>query len=242
MSAAAHEGGVSRWLIVNADDFGLTAGVNAGIIESHERGIVTSTSLMVDMPGAEDAARLAHRHPALSVGIHVDLTGEGVPRSLDLSDTRACRRDIRSQLECFHRLLDRPPTHVDAHHNVHRLPALTQLFVDLAGELDVPLREHAPVRYFPDFYGQWDDGLSHPEWISPENLVHMLSDEVGPGITELSCHPGRVDDALGSPYRIEREVELATLCHPLVRQHAERSDLQLVSYAEVLEMARGAQR
>src|SRR5512144_520435 len=62
-----------RYLIVNADDFGLSAGVNRGIIRAHEQGIVTSASLMVRWPAAADAARYALQHPRLSVGLHLDL-------------------------------------------------------------------------------------------------------------------------------------------------------------------------
>ncbi len=62
-----------RCLIVNADDFGVTAGVNRGIAEAHERGIVTSASLMVRYPAAAEAAQYARRHLELSVGLHVEL-------------------------------------------------------------------------------------------------------------------------------------------------------------------------
>ena len=62
-----------RYLIVNADDFGLSAGVNRGVIEAHERGIVTSASLMVRPPAAAEAAADARAYPELSLGLHVDL-------------------------------------------------------------------------------------------------------------------------------------------------------------------------
>jgi hopanoid biosynthesis associated protein HpnK len=62
-----------RRLIVNADDFGLTAGVNRAIVEAHARGIVTSSTLMANGPAFEDAARLAKTVPLLSVGCHVVL-------------------------------------------------------------------------------------------------------------------------------------------------------------------------
>ena len=61
------------YLIVNADDFGQSPGVNRGVIAAHERGVVTSTSLMVRWPSAAAAAAYAREHPALSVGLHVDL-------------------------------------------------------------------------------------------------------------------------------------------------------------------------
>ena len=91
------------------------------------------------------------------------------------------------------------------------------------------------VRYFPDFYGQWDDGETHAEWISPSNLIRML-DDIGPGVTELSCHPGLCDPALDSPYHRERELELRTLCDPIVRRHVRESDLVLINYEDVLRM------
>jgi predicted glycoside hydrolase/deacetylase ChbG (UPF0249 family) len=66
----AHAAG--RFLIVNADDFGLTSGINRGIIEAHEHGIVTSASLMVRYPAAREAADYAKAHPELSVGLHFE--------------------------------------------------------------------------------------------------------------------------------------------------------------------------
>src|SRR5688572_28379081 len=68
-----------RHLIVNADDFGFSPGVNRGIAEAHERGIVTSASLMVRWPAAAAAASYARARPELSVGLHLDL-GEWVLR------------------------------------------------------------------------------------------------------------------------------------------------------------------
>jgi hopanoid biosynthesis associated protein HpnK len=62
-----------RRLIVNADDFGFTAGVNRGIVEAHRRGIVTSSTLMANGPAFEDAVRLAKSVPRLSVGCHIVL-------------------------------------------------------------------------------------------------------------------------------------------------------------------------
>ena len=53
--------------------FGLSEGVNRGIIRAHEQGIVTSASLMVRYPAAAEAARYALQHPRLSVGLHLDM-------------------------------------------------------------------------------------------------------------------------------------------------------------------------
>ena len=67
-------------LIINADDFGLTPGINRAIAELHDAGAVTSATLMADGPAFEDAVALAQARPALSVGCHVVLT-DGMPVS-----------------------------------------------------------------------------------------------------------------------------------------------------------------
>jgi len=67
-----------RRLIVNADDFGLTEGVNRGIVEAHQRGMVTSTTLMANSGAFEHAVTLARSNPNLSVGCHLVLV-DGSP-------------------------------------------------------------------------------------------------------------------------------------------------------------------
>src|SRR6266852_9048387 len=67
-----------RRLIVNADDFGFTAGVNRAIVEAHSCGVVTSSTLMANGPAFADAAQLSKTVPKLSVGCHVVLT-DGAP-------------------------------------------------------------------------------------------------------------------------------------------------------------------
>src|SRR5271155_2028633 len=69
-----------RKLIINADDFGLTAGVNRGIVEAHNDGVVSSATLMANGPRFEDAVALARSTPSLSVGCHVVLV-DGTPVS-----------------------------------------------------------------------------------------------------------------------------------------------------------------
>jgi len=67
-----------RRLIINADDFGLTTGVNRAIIEAHSQGVVTSTTLMANGPAFEDAVQQARSSSKLSVGCHVVLV-DGSP-------------------------------------------------------------------------------------------------------------------------------------------------------------------
>ena len=67
-----------RRLIINADDFGFTAGVNRAIVEAHSRGVVTSATLMANGPAFAEAADLAKTVPKLSIGCHAVLT-DGEP-------------------------------------------------------------------------------------------------------------------------------------------------------------------
>ena len=62
-----------RYLIVNGDDFGQSPGINRGVIEAHENGIVTSASLMVRRPAARQAVTYVEDHREMSLGLHLDL-------------------------------------------------------------------------------------------------------------------------------------------------------------------------
>ena len=220
-----------RICIINGDDFGASSGINRGIIEAHRDGILTSTSLMINMPGSEEAVELSAANPGLSVGLHVNFTNEGDP-VIDIADTEAARVELDRQYQLFVDRMGRPPTHIDSHHNVHRSPNLAPLFLELADRQGLFLREHSPVRYFSNFYGQWE-GESHPEHISPERLVIVLETEIGPGFTELACHPGYVADGFESEYAVEREIELRSLCNTTVKQRIAELNIELVNYSQV---------
>jgi chitin disaccharide deacetylase len=225
-----------KYLIVNGDDLGAGAGINRGILEAHRNGILTSASLMVNMPGSVEAAELARAAPGLSVGLHVDLSDEGGASAVDLADMDACRRELGRQLERCRTLLGKLPTHIDSHHNIHRRNELRPLFVELARTHGIPLREHSAARYFSSFYGQWS-GESHLEHIGVDSLCRMLRDEVGEGVTELACHPGLPDPEFQSGYSVERETEVRTLCDPAVRAHLATLGIRLIGFRDLARIA-----
>jgi chitin disaccharide deacetylase len=221
---------VSRTLVVNADDFGASEGVNRGIVHAHVHGIVTSTSLMVTGRAREEAAQLAREHPELGVGLHWDLDGDRV----GLENADAVRDELARQLDVFETLVGRPPTHFDSHHHVHRRPEVAPIAQELAAPLGAPLREDGRVRYVGGFYGQWEWQVTDLEHVRPEFLIWILHNEVDEGWTEIGCHPGFVTDDFSSVYLAEREVEVETLTDPRVRAEIRALGIRLASYADLL--------
>jgi chitin disaccharide deacetylase len=222
-----------RNLIVNADDFGYSAGINRGIVECHTNGIVTSTSLMVTGYAVEQAVELSHEHPCLGIGLHWDVWGED-ERDFDLDDEGAVRDEFDRQLDAFQRLLGRLPTHVDTHRHAHRKwnAQLMPLFRELVEPLGVPLRDDGPVRFVGDFYAQWQWKVTDLDHVSVPFLERLIREQVDDGWTEISCHPGYVIGDFSSVYLEEREAEVSTLTDPRVRRAVDEEGVRLASYAD----------
>ena len=234
-----------RYLIVNADDFGQSPGVNRGIIEAHEQGIVTSTSLMVRWPGAAEAAAYSRTHPKLSLGIHIDL-GEWVFRQdswvalyevVPPGDASAVEQEVSRQFAAFQRLAGRPPTHIDSHQHVHLEEPVRSAVLVIAEKLEIPVRHCSSlVRYCGEFYGQTADGSALPDLISLDALIKILA-ALEPGFTEMATHPGMGDD-LDTMYCSERAKELKVLCDPRIRAALDEMGIELRSFANIAQQKR----
>lgn len=221
-----------RNLIVNADDFGASEGVNRGIVDCHNRGVVTSTSLMVTGRAVDEAVGLAGDHRDLAVGLHFDVWGED-EREFDLGNERAVRDEFARQLARFHDLMDRMPTHVDSHRHAHREPGVMELFEQLVEPLGIPLRGDGRVGFVGGFYAQWEWGVTNLEYVSVPFLQRMLREEVPDGWTEFSCHPGYRSPGYEAVYMAEREEEIRTLTSPEVRRTIAEEGIRLKSYGDV---------
>jgi predicted glycoside hydrolase/deacetylase ChbG (UPF0249 family) len=228
-----------KYLIVNADDFGQSPGVNQGIIEAHEHGIVTSASLMTRWLAAGEAALYARSHPELSVGIHLDF-GEWICQGEDwvplysvvpLEDESVVERETYRQLEQFRYLVGKDPSHINSHQHVHLREPLRSIALHLSETIGAPLRNLCPgIHYFMDFYGQTTEGQPFHTNISVERLMEALS-TLPDGPTVLCCHPGHADD-LNTPYKHERAQEVKALCDPRVRQAIASFGITLCSFEE----------
>jgi predicted glycoside hydrolase/deacetylase ChbG (UPF0249 family) len=154
-----------RRLIVNADDYGRTQGVSAGIRKAQREGIVSSTSAMMNMPAAGHDLRLAQREcPWLGLGVHLVLTS-GAPllpiekvssltggkpvfpgeeeqiARLHTMDSGEVRAEWEAQIEKFILSAGRAPDHLDSHHHISYLNEhLFRVMLELAHQYACPIR------------------------------------------------------------------------------------------------------
>jgi predicted glycoside hydrolase/deacetylase ChbG (UPF0249 family) len=249
----------TKRLIVNADDLGRTSGINHGIFQAHERGIVTSATLMVHYPAAEEVPGLAASNQNLGIGLHLAFTGgrpilppARVPSLVDATGAFPAKPDgltgaradellaeARAQLGRFRELMGRQPTHFDSHHHAHRLPEVLDALVTLAWETGRPVRNAAPavaerlqregVRTTDHFVEDF-----YGEGAILEGLVRILGN-LPPGSTELMCHPAVVDDELrsSSSYAEPRLRELEALIHRDTRQVLQAAGVHLMHFGEI---------
>ena len=256
----------ARTLIVNADDFGLTGGVSRGILDAAERGIVTSTTVIVNRP--IDAALVERlQGSALGVGLHLNLTlgapvtdPRRVPSLVDADGRFArdpreaaaravkdeARIELGYQIDAFRALMQRFPTHLDTHHHVGCHEPILELVLDFARALKVPVRaQDARVRAAarrlglrtPDhFVG---DAGSEAYWVADRVLEHVRG--LAPGVTEFMTHPGYFDQDLAySRYGAQRDAELAGLTDPRARALIAAASIRLAHFGDLAATERTA--
>ncbi len=253
-----------RQLIVTADDFNLSEGVSRGIIEAHQRGIVTETCVMVNLGDLRRASELLREAPQLGVGLHLNLTRGrplapqgavaelvgrdghflGSPQALPALISQApVQAEFQAQLEAFVQALGRLPLHLDTHHHVHQHPVVLESLLNFAAPLKLPVRGLDPhMRSAISALGlctpsQFLGDIGEAPYWTVARLVAAVR-ELQPGTTELMCHPGYFDEAIAySRYGRQRDAEREALCDPAVRAAVRAMDVQLVTYAAVKEAA-----
>lgn len=223
-------------VIVNADDFGYSRGVNYGIIDAHKYGLVNSATMMMNMPEAKHAFDLASNYPNLALGVHLVLTADSPLLKEDVSSliqengrfkTLAMLRDnfdIRidevekeweAQIEAF-LSYGVKPNHFDSHHHIHSHPQLQGVIRKLAIKYNVPVRRMGidteateGVSMYSDvtLFDFYDAGVTENYF---DHLPNKVKDEK---IVEVMCHPAYVDSQLhqGTSYCLPRLKELEIL-------------------------------
>jgi predicted glycoside hydrolase/deacetylase ChbG (UPF0249 family) len=170
-------------LIVNADDYGRAASVSQGIRESHQRGIVTSTTVMIGMDNAAEAVQQALKEtPDLALGLHLVVAGKAQKPVLPPDQIPTLVRpdgvfydhpawgehapsfnpdemvrEVHAQFERFVAVANRLPTHLDSHyHATYFHPTAVEAMRSLA------LKHHLPLRHDRGVGQSIVDGIPHP--------------------------------------------------------------------------------
>lgn len=205
------------YLIINADDFGYSPGVNRGIIKAHTEGIVTSTSVMVDSIAASEAGELK-AFDRLSVGLHF------VPNNTVDLDI-----ELDRQLSKFVSIVGNNPTHIDIHKVKHDDIALKERIIAYAQSHYLKARYAEGAKYINSFFGPHANG-----YVSIEQLKKSLAEATAP-INELMCHVGYADEYLinNSSYSATRELELETICSAEAKDLIAKSGLELINWSQV---------
>jgi chitin disaccharide deacetylase len=246
-------------LIINADDFGFTHDVNAGIVHAHQEGVLTSTTLMANGDAFEGAVRLAFENPALDVGCHLVLvqgrsllTGKPLPQNLQnvVLDVAAGRinpyDELRVQVEKILATGLRP-THLDSHKHTHILPQVFRATVRLAHEFNIPfVRLPVPagsqnlvrrlyVRLAKNRNVAMTDhflGFRLTGKLTEESFAHALQ-RIPEGLSEFMCHPGYLGaelQAASTRLKDSRLRELEALTSPRIRDIIAREPIHLTTF------------
>lgn len=252
MSSPAEE----RIAIVNADDLGYDPEIDRGILEASERGLVTSATVLVTMPFAQAAVEAA-RKGRLGLGLHVNLVrgkpltpspsfvqanGEMDESLASRADPNDVTREVHAQIDRFRSLAGMSPTHLDVHRHAHRYAPI------LAGILVAARDRRLPVRAIDDGMRSAvrAAGIACPDhflgkaeaepWWTVDRLLQAAR-AMPPGVTEIMCHPGYRPVSVTSRYSSQREVELASLTDPAVRESFTASGVKLCHFGQAFERA-----
>jgi len=185
-------------LIINTDDFGYSRSVNYGVLDSHRLGILTSGTLMANMPGFEHGVQIAKENPDFGVGVHLVLDcgkpllkthellmdEKGIFHSFDAYASGEVKRDEawKAELEAewdaqIQKVMNAgiKPTHFDAHHHMHlRFEETQEIVFKLATKYNMPVRRFE--RYCPVF----PDNIRHTDYFVDgfdQTVCELITDE-----------------------------------------------------------------
>lgn len=242
-------------LIINADDFGMTHGVTNGILDAMRTGIVSSTTMMVNMHGTQGAADIARKNPDLSIGLHVNIS-LGTPLTSCDSLTRDGKfmkpnvlksdedyleedlyKEINAQYERFVSLVGRKPTHMDSHLYTHQKFMKVRAAVKrVADERCIPVRD-CDTQYYPriHFVGNFKVEQEKNREDVKEKCLRILRTISEFPIAELMVHPALPDRWLleNSGYNSQRFVEYKVLTDEDILEFILESDITLTGYQGV---------
>ena len=237
-------------LIVNADDFGLSEGVNYGIIKAFKEGIVTSATIMANMPGFAHAVELSKQYPELAIGVHLTLTtykpvvtthknivdkdGYFLPQSaIDHIDVEEAYQELKAQIS---KVIDSgiPIDHFDSHHHIHTQPSLKVVMEKLYEEYQLPFR--GGFLYETNIREKSESNIQfYDKGVSIESFKTIVSTLSEHDVTELMCHPAYIDSFLYqiTSYNMLRMKEVDILCDEQVKRVLQEEVVSLLTYSQL---------
>lgn len=235
-------------IIVNADDFGFSEAVNYGIIKAYNDGIVSSTTIMANMPGFAHAIALAKQNPGLHIGVHLNLnvykpltSGKTLMkedgcfdrRSFEHCDEEEVYQEFCAQInKVLHAgiMID----HLDSHRFIHQSPVLKNVIERILKTYPYPIRGgfSYPFDYVKqvamndEFYG---------EDVSIQKLKNILDNLSDNGVYDIVTHPAYIDGFLlnSSSYALARVKELDILCSDEIKDCIIKNNIRVITYADV---------
>lgn len=222
-----------KFLIIHADDFGMSPGISRGILHTIRAGIVSSTSVMVQNAARSDTRRLIKENPDIDWGLHVTIReGNGYTPDRIAAETL-------SQLHTFRESFGIFPSHIDYHKGFRFTNRVYFAVRMIALRYKLAFRYDNLHRVDIRFYGQKNRRPATSD-ISVDALIKCIK-ETPPGVTEIVCHPGWAGNRLKDPYRTERRQEADTLTDPVVSHALHTSHIRLIDYRTYYRMIRREQ-
>ncbi len=248
---------MSRLLIVNADDCNLTPGVTRAILECHDKGILSSTTFMINLPVERSTVRELHKRKNLGVGIHLNVTlknpiskpasvksllsPDGKFRKVgeqttELPKAGELEREYQAQIDLFKKVFGHRPTHLDTHHQVHDHPFFFRVLNDLAIKNKLPLRRSKQLLAKPRFKlaasTDYMFGNLTVEGYWRKAPLETTLANLPQGVSEIMCHPGYNDADLRaiSSFTVGRPEELRLFSAPAFRKQLQTHSIRLAHF------------
>jgi len=252
-----------RSLIINADDCNLTPGVTRGILRSHDHGILTSTTLLMNLPLSEKTVKELKKRSKLGLGVHLNVTlgkplsSSSKVRSLLKAEGRFRRptdyfqkmpsvnevtREYEAQVELFQKRFHQKPDHLDTHHHLHDFPVFFTALSKVARKWKLPIRR-SRVFQLAENETQIKGlkttdflfGNLEARFIWEKNPFLGIAENLPDGTSEIGCHPGYSDAELRSTSSLTdvREKELKLFSDPSLRAQLTALGIQLIRFSEI---------
>jgi YdjC-like protein len=245
---------MSKLLIINADDLGLSKEINSGIFRGLEQGFVSDTSLLVKALHADEAVTGLKALNVRHAGIHINLdevfgwSPGGIERIarpkllqmlIDPDFIKVCMHEAKDQIETF-LSFGLVPTHLDTHHHVQGFFPVFEILIDLLKEYGIPalrfsrLGYRLPTRqdipYDDEIYARMEDMLKSEGIVFCSHFLEgaMRVHDVIPGVTELVVHPSLG----GDPWRSE---EFETLQLKAKAESLGLSSIKQITFRDLLQ-------